>query len=133
MPTCRIDIEASPTFRRLVRQYQARYPKTKSDLIDAFTRIEQDPEHAAHARRLIGLGRSVWKYRCKHSDLSRGVRGGYRIVAVYDATNAILRPILLYAKVDSDDVSPDVVKRAVQELREALKAAGSRPEGTESG
>jgi DNA-directed RNA polymerase subunit L len=74
----------------------------------------------------------VWKYRCKHSDLSRGASGGYRIIAVYDAAHAILRPILLYAKVDSDDVSAGAVKRAVEELREALKAAGSGEESAET-
>ena len=126
MPRCRIDL-ASPTFRRLVAEYQRRYPRTKADLTDAFARIEQDAEHAAHARRLIGFGSSVWKYRCKHSDLSRGVRGGYRIIAVYDAARAMLWPILLFAKVDRGDVSRDVVKRAVEELGEVLRAARSRP------
>lgn len=125
MPRCRIDIEASPTFQRLLREYQRRYPRTRADLVDAFSRIEQDPEHAAHATPLIGFGRRVWKYRSKHSDLSRGARGGYRIIAVYDGGNAILWPILLYAKVDRDDVPADVVKRAVEEIREALRAASS--------
>ena len=128
MPPCRIDIEASPTFRRLLLEYQRRYPRTKADLADTFTRIEQDPEHAAHARPLIGFGRSVWKYRCRHSDLARGVRGGYRIIAVYDAAHTIVRPILLYAKVDQGDVPADRVKRAVKELREVLRAAQARPE-----
>ena len=121
MPRCRIDL-ASPTFRRLVAEYQRRYPRTKKDLTDAFNRIEQDPEHAAHARRMVGFGPGVWKYRCKHSDVSRGVRGGYRIVAMYDARHAILRPIVLYAKVDMGDVSAEAVRRAVEELREVLRA-----------
>ena len=125
MPLCRIDL-ASPTFRRLIAEYQRRYSRTKDDLAKAFSRIEQDPEHAAHARRMIGFGASVWKYRCRQSDVSRGTRGGYRIIAVYDAANAILRPIVLYAKVDREDVSAAEVKRAIQELREVLKASESR-------
>ena len=128
MRRCRIDIEASPTFQKLLRRYQRQYPKTKDDLADAFDRIEQDPEHAAHATPLVGFGRAVWKYRCKHSDLARGVRGGYRVIAVYDAARAILWPILLYAKVDQGDVSAEAVKRAVQELREAMRVSRPRPE-----
>lgn len=49
---------------------------------------------------------------------------------MYDAANAILWPILLYAKIDSDDLPPDVVKRAVEELREVLSVAGPRPDGS---
>ena len=128
MPPCRIDLEASPTFRRLFREYQRRFPHTRADLVDAFSRIEQDPEHVAHARPLIGFGRTVWKYRCRQSDIARGVRGGYRIIAVYDAARAILRPIVLYAKMDRDDVSPQVVRRAVEELRDVLRAAPHPPE-----
>ena len=129
MPPCRIDIDASPTFQRLLREYQRRYPRTKADLAEAFARIEQDPEHAAHGRPIPGFGgRTIWKYRCKHSDAARGVRGGYRIIAVYDAVNAILRPILLYAKVDTGGVSAPRVRQAVEELRDVLRVAQARPE-----
>lgn len=128
MPPCRIDLEASPTFRRLFREYQRRYPQTRADLFDAFSRIEQDPEHAAHARALIGFERRVWKYRCQHSDAARGVRGGYRIIAVYDVARAVLCPIILYAKLDREDVSRQVVRRAVEELFEVLRASRERPD-----
>lgn len=126
MPRCRIDIEASPTFQKLLRSYLRQYPRTKADLADAFARIEQDPEHAAHATPLIGFGRAVWKYRCKQSDLQRGAQGGYRIIALYEPATAVLYPILLYAKRDRDDVAPEQVTEAAQELQRRLEeeAAG---------
>ncbi len=128
MPRCRIDIEASPTFQKLLRRYQRQYPKTKADLEDAFARIEQDPQHAAHATPLIGFERAVWKYRCKQSDLQRGAQGGYRIIALYEAGTGVLYPILLYAKRDREDVASEQVTWAIQELQRRLEeATGDRP------
>lgn len=122
MPRCRIDIEASPTFQRHLRYYQRRYRNTFDDLRQALQRIEADPEQAAHARSLVRFGaHAVLKYRFKHSDAGHGGRGGYRLIAAYDRAGGVLYPIILFAKVDLDDVSAEAVRHAVHELREALQ------------
>jgi hypothetical protein len=91
-------------------------------LRQALQRIEADPEQAAHARQLVRFGaHAVLKYRFKHSDAGHGGRGGYRLIAAYERAAGILYPIMLFAKVDLDDVSAEAIRRAVHELQEALQ------------
>ncbi len=128
MPKCRIDLEASPTFKKLIENHRRRYPKLKDDLKEAFQRIEEDYTSASNARAIPGFSSKVWKYRCKCSDLRRGARGGIRIIAVYNNDNETLYPIFFFLKTEQEDVDPKVIQRLVEELAMQLSLSPG-PEG----
>ncbi|MCI0484964.1 MAG: hypothetical protein L0Y78_10325 [candidate division NC10 bacterium] len=124
MPPCRIDIDASPTFQKLLRKLQRTCRKINEDLTEAFESIEKDYTKAAQANAIPKYANTVWKYRCKSSDLRRGAQGGFRIIAYYHQSNGTLYPILIYLKTEKEDVSAEEIQKAIQALKDIL----SRPE-----
>jgi len=121
LPKCRIDLDSSPTFRKLLRKLRRSYPQITDDLREIFEKIEEDYRRAAGAAAIPGFGEEVWKYRCKSSDLKRGAQRGFRIVAYYDSERNVLHPILVYTKPQQEDVSPEEIEGAISGLRQALE------------
>ena len=116
MPNCKIDVDASPTFKRLLESHRKQFPKLLSDIIEALGRIQQDYRKAAGADAIPGFNQTVWKYRCKCSDLRQGTQGGIRIIAYYNAELGTLYPITFYFKRDQSDISKEAVQKIVDEL-----------------
>lgn len=123
MPPCRIDIDASPTFRKLLRKLQKTCRKINEDLAEAFECIEKDYTKAANANAIPNFAKSAWKYRWKSSDLRRGALGGFRIIAFYNQDKAILYPLFIYLKTDREDVSYKEIQEAIQSLQDVLNQA----------
>ena len=121
MPKCKIDLEASPTFKKILEGYKRKYPKLLADLKDAFDKIEEHYDSAAHADAIPGFARTVWKYRWKSSDLRRGAQGGLRIIALCDPDKNSLYPLFVYSKVEKEDVSAKEIREAVEELKANLQ------------
>ena len=122
MPSCRIDLEASPTFQKLLRQSRRQYPKVRDDLIESFSRIEKDYTGACQAVAVPGFASTVWKYRYKSSDFQVGSRGGIRIIAYYDSAANILYPLFFYFKKNQSDTSGQEINAAIAALKQALEA-----------
>lgn len=122
MPRCKIDVEASSTFRKLLKSHGRKYPKLKDDLADALVEIEKDHETAAQANAIPGWNRTVWKYRWKSSDLQKGTSGGIRLIAFYEEDTETLFPMYFYLKSNKTDISKDEISKIVKELNDDLKA-----------
>lgn len=120
MPSCKIDLEASPKFKKLIKNYKRPYPRLLKDLEEAFERIEKDYTTEANARAIVGFSNKVWKYRCKSTDLRKGASKALRIIAFYNEDNSTLYPMLVYLKSDQEDVSREEIEKVVSELKEAL-------------
>ena len=116
MPNCKIDLDASPTFKKLLATHKKQFPKLLADVSDALSRIEQDFRNASGADAIIGFNQTVWKYRCKCSDLNKGASGGIRIIAYYNPESNILYPLTFYFKRDQSDISKKDVQNVVEEL-----------------
>lgn len=68
-----------------------------------------------------GFGGSVWKYRCRSSDQQKGARSGFRVIALYLPDRNTLYPLLIYAKNEAEQLPSKIVKKAIQELKQALQ------------
>lgn len=117
MRPCEIDVERSPRFKRELQTFQQKYPQTLNDVADLFGRIAQNPRETAVGRVQTGNStQEVYKYYCKSSDLRRGSREAYRIIALYEPDRNLLTPLAMYLK--PEDV-------AAKEVVEAIKALTS--------
>lgn len=114
MRPCDIDVERSPRFKRELQEFQQKYPQTLNDVTDLFKRISQNPQQTHAGRLQTGSStQEVYKYYCKSSDLRRGSREAYRIIALYERDRNLLTPLAMYLK------PADV---AVKEIVEAIGA-----------
>lgn len=116
MPLCYVDFKRSPTFQSLLASLKKRFPRIEEDLAVIWVDIAKDYRNARQAESVPRFKDSVFKYRAKCSDMSRGSRGGYRIIAYYHREKNTLYPILIYHKSDQEDVDPKTVATAVEEL-----------------
>lgn len=83
----------------------------EKDVKDALQDIARDFRSAKHANRIqAGDLTEVYKYRQKCTDLQRGARGGWRIVAVYVKRKDTLYPVIIYPKTEMDDVSDAAIQ-----------------------
>ena len=116
MSLCYVDFDRSPTFQSLLASLRKRFPRIDDDLEGIWVDIARDHQHARQAESLIGFNNTVFKYRAKCSDMSRGSRGSYRIIGYYHEPTNTLYPIFIYHKSDQTDVDKRTVSLAVQEL-----------------
>ena len=117
MRPCDIDVERSPRFKRELEDFQRKYSQTLNDVSDLFKRIAQNPVQTAAGRLQTGIStQEVYKYYCKSSDLRRGSREAYRIIALHEPDRNLLTPLAIYLK-------PDEI--TTTEIAEAIKALTS--------
>jgi mRNA-degrading endonuclease RelE of RelBE toxin-antitoxin system len=116
VPLCYVDLHGSPTFASQLASLRKRFSKIDKDLEEIWPDIANDYRHARHAESIPRFQDTVFKYRSKCSDMSRGSRGGYRIICYYHQPKNTLYPILIYHKADQDDVDEATVATVVREL-----------------
>ena len=117
MKLCDIDVERSYRFKREFQELQKKYRRTIDDVKDLFSRVAQNPRGTARGRIQTGNDQQeVYKYYCKSTDLQRGAREAYRIVALYEPDRNLLTPLAMYLK------PADIT---IQEVVETMKALSS--------
>lgn len=121
MSPCLIDYRSSPTFGYTLEKYKKVFPHIEDDLAAALSDIRLDHRNNRHAKAMLHFEGRVFKYRMPSSDQKRGSRGGFRIIAYYDAAKNTLYPLTLYPKSEKEDIEDNYVDRCLKELREALE------------
>lgn len=120
MPSCRIDLDRSPSYRRGLKAANKKFRRASEYLAQAFGEIEKDYETACHANPIPGFAGQLWKYRCGNPDAGSGRRSGFRIICYldnHDPGDVVLFPIYLYWKGKTERV-PDVeLLKAIRELQ----------------
>jgi hypothetical protein len=119
VPPCLINSELSPTFRKLLANLQKSYPHVGDDLKELFDSVAQDYRGAKGARSVPHFEDRIWKYRQNSSDIKRGARYGFRVIAYFSA--GTLYPIIVYAKPQLSDVSDRQIELALQEIEVLLR------------
>jgi hypothetical protein len=109
-------MDYSSNVKKLLQSNRRQFPRLLKDLEEAFSRIEQDYQKAANAAAISGFNQTVWKYRCKCSDLQRGASGGIKIIAFFKAETNTLYPLTLYFKKDKSDITAQEIGEVVTEL-----------------
>ncbi len=108
----KLSIGYSPQFKRDVKQLFKKYRQIRRD-VNAF--IEQLKQGETPGDQIPGAGYTVYKVRLKNSDLSKGKRGGYRLIYYLKTAERIIL-ITIYAKSEQADISPDEIRRIIEDL-----------------
>lgn len=80
------------SFKAQVRTLQKKYPRIRQDLKELNQRLKQNPKSGK------ALGKGVYKLRVKSSDISKGKRGGYRVISYVTDELEKVRLLTIYAK-----------------------------------
>lgn len=126
MNGCKIDPTRSPQFNVLRESWKnGGYPSVDRDLEEAFKSIRSNVQ-ACQCRPVI-LSKDIlgdfllFKYRAKNKAAREGASGGWRFYALYDKTNRIVYPIIVYPKKAWQDASTNLIKSALQEIISILR------------
>ena len=120
MSLCRVDLSRSPTYKYLLKCLKSQFPHVEDDLNEIWPDIARDYRRARQGESIPRFKDTVFKYRCKCSDMRRGSRGGYRVIGYYHQPENTLFPILLYHKALQLDVDAEIITQALRELLELL-------------
>lgn len=96
-----IQVEASSTFNRNLRDLAKKYRNIKNDLQPIIEQLEQGE---LPGDQIAGIGYTVFKLRVWNSDTQKGKSGGYRLIYyVKTATGIIL--LTVYIKSEQVDIA----------------------------
>lgn len=97
------EFHLTPRFDRTLRKLKKRYPKINTDLVSAFTRLEENPE----AGVVIPDDFMIRKLRVASIDMQRGKSGGFRLLyklLMKDTDDLQIVLLFIFAKTDQADV-----------------------------
>jgi mRNA-degrading endonuclease RelE of RelBE toxin-antitoxin system len=106
LPTI-IDQTCSQNFLRQLKALQKKYRRAGDDVAGALSDISKARKTAHSANAVPGYDQTVWKYRCGSSDMKRGSRGGFRIMARYYAESDTLVPFTIYTHDQYENQPPE--------------------------
>jgi hypothetical protein len=107
---------ASPTLRRLLTDNHA----VSGDFDHTIELIRQNYTIAASATAVPGFAGTLWRYRCQSAS-DNSIARDFRIIAHYEVDARTLCPILVYPKIERNNVSAREVVQTVQALESSLK------------
>jgi mRNA-degrading endonuclease RelE of RelBE toxin-antitoxin system len=111
------NVVLAPSFKHSVRKLQKRFRHAKDDVSMAVRVLLQTPRLGV----VIPGGSGVRKLRVRNTDLSKGKRGGYRLLYyVEDQPVPTIYLLLLYAKSDREDVTRQELKQLLDELADEM-------------
>ena len=104
-----IEVRFTLPFIRRLKPLTKRYRKIQSYIQPI---IEQLQNGNLIGDQISGLDFTIFKVRAKNSDIPTGKSGGYRVIYQVVSPELILL-LLIYAKSDQADVSPDEIEDAI--------------------
>lgn len=115
-----VQVDTSSNFRKNVKKLAKRFPNIERDIQEFFAAVKQNYRQKCGATVVPRCHKSVWKYRCKSSDLRRGQSGGYRIICYVDSNHSVIYPIAVYSKSDQSNISTAEINRLVKAVTEKI-------------
>lgn len=109
MPTTvNILVEAQKDVKRLRRKY----PAVTGQLRHLIDQLESDERPGD---KIPGVGHDVYKVRLPNPSAQKGKSGGFRIIYYIQVADEVFL-LKVYAKTEQTDISPDEIKRIVEEM-----------------
>jgi addiction module RelE/StbE family toxin len=106
-----VEVTFTPEFKRNLRQLAKKYRRIKADIQPVIEALEKGEKPGDQVPR---VQHEIFKVRAKNSDAKRGKSGGYRIIYwVAEERRIVL--IALYSKTEQEDVSPNEMRRIVEQ------------------
>jgi hypothetical protein len=94
-----------------------KYRRITDDLTEVVEGLEQAPESGD---AITGYEQTVWKIRCRSTDMRRGQSGGFRLIYFWPPESQDIYLLLVYAKSEKSDVTAAELDQLLQALREEL-------------
>ena len=111
------NVVLAPSFKHSIRKLQKRFRHVKNDVGVAVRVLLQTPRLGV----VIPGGSGVRKLRVRNTDLSKGKRGGYRLLYyVEDEPAPTIYLLLLYAKSDREDITRQELKQLLDKLADEM-------------
>jgi len=120
VPPCLVDPDRSASFRALLNSLRKRFPHLVDDLAEIWPKIATDYRNACGAESIPTFNDTVFKYRCKSTDLRKGAANAFRVIAYLHATNNTLYPLFLYYKGDLANLGAKAIAGLVKEFVDSL-------------
>ena len=111
------NVVLTPSFKHSIKKLQKRFRHIKDDVGVAVRVLLQTPRLGV----VLPGGSGVRKLRARNTDLSKGKRGGYRLLYyVEDQPVPTIYLLLLYAKSDREDITRQELKQFLDELADEM-------------
>jgi mRNA-degrading endonuclease RelE of RelBE toxin-antitoxin system len=104
-------VELSRPFLRAVQRLSKKYRSIRNDVQQLIDSLEHGD---TPGDRIQGVGYVAYKVRLKSSDLTKGKRGGFRVIYYLRVGNVMVL-LTIYLKTEQSDVGVEEVKRLIEE------------------
>ncbi|NJR62378.1 MAG: type II toxin-antitoxin system RelE/ParE family toxin [Cyanobacteria bacterium CRU_2_1] len=106
----KVEVIASPEFKRRLKALAKRYRKVYSDLQPVFESLEFG---VFLGEQIPGTNYTVLKLRIRNSDAQSGKSGGYRLI--YQIIEPqLIRLVLIYSKSEQEKVAAKTIKEIIE-------------------
>ncbi len=109
-----IQVEASPTFNRNLRNLTKKYRNIRNDIQPV---IEQLERGELPGDKISGIGYEVFKLRVRNSDIQKGKSGGYRLIYYVKTAKGIIL-LTVYTKSEQADIADDEIRSIIAEYKQ---------------
>ncbi len=104
-----VRVEASPTFKRNIRNLGKKYRGIRKDVESVIKQLEKGDLPGS---QISGIGYKVFKLRVKNSDITKGKSGGYRLIYYCKTATGIIL-LTIYTKSEQADITADDIRRII--------------------
>ena len=98
-------------FKQQVRNFKKDYTHIRQDLKELHRMLKDNPKSGKP------LGKKVYKIRLKSTDISKGKRGGFRVISYVVDKSKKIRLLTIYAKPKKSSISDDEIKLILHKER----------------
>ena len=109
-----IQVEASPTFNRNLRNLIKKYRNIRNDIQPV---IEQLERGELPGDKISGIGYEIFKLRVRNSDIQKGKSGGYRLIYYVKTAKGIIL-LTVYTKSEQADIADDEIRSIIAEYEQ---------------
>ena len=109
-----IQVEASPTFSRNLRDLAKKYRNIRNDIKPVIEQLEQGD---LPGDQIPDVGYAVFKLRVRNSDTQKGKSGGYRLIYYVKTSTGIIL-LTIYAKSEQVDIAAKDIQNIVAEYEQ---------------
>jgi mRNA-degrading endonuclease RelE of RelBE toxin-antitoxin system len=110
-----IKVEFTPLFIRFLKHLARKYRNVRSDLQSLLDDLEGGKTPGTQVQ---GTRYTAYKVRVKNSDVSKGKRGGYRVIYYIKTVDRVIL-IAIYSKTELVDISPEEIKRMIDDYEQS--------------
>jgi mRNA-degrading endonuclease RelE of RelBE toxin-antitoxin system len=104
-----IQVEASPTFNRNLRDLVKKYRSIRRDIQPIIEQLEQGELPGS---QIPGVGYAVFKLRVRNSDTQKGKSGGYRLIYYVKTVTGIIL-LTIYTKSERVNIAPEDIQSII--------------------